>query len=80
MVIWMAVDCIKVIVTKQCFLLPPHRFSTKNSQYQNRKANKYSILTVIELGLPVSESPTSSQNFMSPSDSEHKFHKTGIEN
>ena len=30
---------------------PPHRFSTQSSQYQNLKANKYSILTVNELGV-----------------------------
>ena len=47
--------------TKQCFLL--HRFSTQNSQYQYGKAHKYSILTVIELGPPVSKSSTGSQNF-----------------
>ena len=29
----------------------PHRFSTQSSQYQNLKANKYSILTVNELGV-----------------------------
>ena len=38
----------------------------------------YSILTVIELGPPVSKSSTGSQ---SPSTySEHKYHKTEIEN
>ena len=35
---------------------------------------------VTELGLPVSESSTWPQNFMPPTDSEHKFHKTGIKN
>ena len=33
---------------------------------------------VIELGLPVPESSTWLQSFMPPTDSEHKFHKTGI--
>ena len=37
-----------------------------------------SILTVIELRLPVSEPSTEFQNFMAPTDSEHKFHKMGI--
>ena len=40
----------------------------------------YSILTVIELGPPVSESSTGSQNYMPSTYPEHKFHKTGIEN
>ena len=41
---------------------------------------------VTELGLPVLESSTSFQNFLphpsplTPADSEHKFHKTGIKN
>ena len=52
--------------TKQCFLPPPHRFSTQNSQYHHWKASKYSILMVTELGSPVSESPTESQNLMRP--------------
>ena len=38
-----------------------------------------SILTVIELGLPVSESSTKISKFYAPTDSEHKFHKAGIE-
>ena len=44
----------------------PHRFSAQSSQYQYWKANKYSILTVTELGPPVSESSTGSQRFMPP--------------
>ena len=51
-------------LTKQCFL--QHRFSMQSSQYQYWKARKYSILTVIELGPPVSESSTGSQQFMPP--------------
>ena len=51
---------------KQCFLLPPHWFSTQSSQYQYWKVSNYSILAVIELGLPVLESLTESQNFMPP--------------
>ena len=47
-------------LTKQCFLPPPHRFSTQSSQYQNWKANKCSILTIYELRPPVSESSTRS--------------------
>ena len=53
-------------ITKQCFLPPPHWFSTQSSQYQNLKANKWFILTVIELGPPVLESSTGSQNFRPP--------------
>ena len=66
--------------TKQCFLPPLHRFPTQSSQYQYWKASKYSILTVVELRPSVSESSTGSQTFYTPTDSEHKFHKTGIEN
>ena len=70
-------------LTKQCFLSsrsPPHRFSTQSSQYQNWKANKYSILTVNELGPPVLESSARISKFYAPTDSEHKFNKTEIEN
>ena len=35
---------------------------------------------VIELGPPVSESSTKISTFYSPTDSEHKFNKTEIEN
>ena len=59
---------------------PSHSFSTQSSQYQNSKANKYSILTVNELGLPVLESSTRISKFYAPTDSEHKFNKTEIEN
>ena len=44
----------------------PHRFSTQSLQYQNGKANKYSILTVNKLGRPVLESSTRISNFMLP--------------
>ena len=60
--------------------MPPIQLSTKSSQYQNWKANKYSILTVTELGPPVSESSTRISKFYTPFDSEHWFNKTGIEN
>ena len=59
---------------------PPHWFFTKSSQYQNWKANKYSNLTVIEVGPPVSETPTGISKFYAPADSELKFDKTEIEN
>ena len=65
---------------KQCFLPSPHWFWPQSSQYQYWKANMHSILTVIKLRLPVSESSTGSQNFMPSTNSEHKFHKTGIKN
>ena len=60
----------------------PYRFSTQKWQYQNWKANEYSVLTVIELGPPVPESSTRISKFYAPTDSEfeHKFYKTGIEN
>ena len=44
----------------------PSSVSTQSSQYQHWKANKYSILTVIELGLSVSQSSTGSHHFMPP--------------
>ena len=52
----------------------------QRSQHQNWKANKYSILTVTELGLPVSESSIRILKFDFPIDSKHKFNKTEIEN
>ena len=67
-------------LTKQCFL-PPHRCSfTQSSQYRNWKGNKFSILMVSELRPPVSESSTRISKFYTPTDSELKFYKTGIEN
>ena len=59
---------------------PSHSFSTQSSQYQNWKANEYSILTVNELGLPVLESSTRTSKFYAPTDSEHKFNKIEMEN
>ena len=67
-------------LTKQCFLPPPHQFSTQSSQYQNWKAKKYSILMVLVPGLAVSESSTRILKFYVSTDSEHKLHKTGIKN
>ena len=60
--------------------LPSHRFSTQSLQYQNWNANKYSILTASELGPPVLESSARISKFYAPTDSEHKFNKTEIEN
>ena len=60
--------------------LPPHRFPTQSSQYQNWKSNKYSILTANELGPPVLESSVRIPRFYPPTDSERKFNKTEIEN
>ena len=45
-----------------------------------KQISKYSILTVIELGPPLSESSTTISKFYNPADSEHKLHKTRIEN
>ena len=61
-------------------LSAPHRFSTQSLQYQNWNTNKYFILTVNELGLPVLESSAKISKFYAPADSEHKFNKTEIEN
>ena len=52
-------------MNKAMFSASSHPFSTKNSQHQYYKANKYSSLTVIELGSPVPETSTGSENFMS---------------
>ena len=49
-------------------------------QYQNWNANKYSILTLNELGPPVLESSARTSRFYPPTDSEHKLNKTEIEN
>ena len=43
-------------------------------------ANKYSILTVNELGSTVLESSARISKFYAPTDSEHKFNKTEIKN
>ena len=61
-------------------LSPSYLFFTQSSQYQNWKANKYSILTINELGPPVLESLTRISKFYAPAGSEHKFNKTEIEN
>ena len=54
------------------FRLEKDRFSTQSSQYQTWKANKYSILTVTELGHPeTSPNPLAIR-------SEHKSHKMRI--
>ena len=53
-------------LTNQCFPPLPHMFSRQSSQYQIWKANKYSFLTVIELGPPVMLSSLGCQSFMTP--------------
>ena len=50
----------------KCFLPSSHRFFAQSSQYQYRKANKYSILTITGLGLPVPESSTKVSKFYDP--------------
>ena len=67
-------------LTKDCFLPPRHRFSARRPQYQYWKANKYSILTVTELGPPVLKSSTRIWKFYTPTNSELKFYKSRIEN
>ena len=60
---------------------PVTKLDKKNTvTFTIRKTNKYYLLTVIELGLPVSESSTRIPNLYTPTDSEYKFHNTGIEN
>ena len=59
---------------------PPHRLLTESSQYQNWQANKHSILTVIELGPPMSEFSPKISKYYDLTDFELKFHKAGIEN
>ena len=59
---------------------PPHRFSTESSQYQNWKANKYSILTVNELEPSVLESSARISKFYAATDFEHKFNNMEIKN
>ena len=61
-------------------LPPPHRFSTQSLQYENLNTNKYSTVTVNGLGPPVLESSARISKFYAPTDSEHKFNKTEIEN
>ena len=62
------------------FCLPFIGSFTQISQYQIWKANTYSILMVIQLGPSVLESSTRISKFHEPTDSEHKCHKTRIEN
>ena len=62
------------------FCPPLIGFSTQSSQYQIWKANMYSILTVIELGPPVSKSSTWISKFYDPTDSEHEFYERKIKN
>ena len=47
-------------------------------QYHNLKSDKYSLL--INLEPPVLEASTRISYFYAPTDSEYKFHETGIEN
>ena len=67
-------------LTQHYFRPSPDRFSTQSSQYQNWKANKCSILMVIESGPPVSDSSTRIFKIYAPTDSEHKLYRTGIKN
>ena len=52
-------------------------FSVQSSQHQNGKANKYSIITVIEVGPPVSEFSTRISKFYTPTGIE-KFSPIGF--
>ena len=66
-------------IKKTCFLPSRHQAFTQSSQYQNWKAKKYPILTVIEHGLNYQcQSPKlGSQNFLPPLIL-NKFHKIEI--
>ena len=55
-------------------------FPHKGHNIKIEKQIKYSILTINELGPPLLESPASISKFYAPTDSEHKFTKTEIEN
>ena len=59
---------------------PPSDFHTKFPISELKSKHKYFILTVIELRPPVSESSNRILKFYAPTDSEHKFNKTRIEN
>ena len=65
-------------LTKSSLLPFPNRFFTQTLQYKNSKSNNYYFL--IKLGPSVSESSTNISYFYALTDSEHKFHKTGVEN
>ena len=59
---------------------PSSVFQTQSSQYEYRKAYEYSILTVTELRSPRVRVLCWVLTVYATTDSEHKFHKTGIEN
>ena len=65
---------------KQYFLPPRHRISLQSTQNQNWKSNKYFILTVIELGPPLSGSLFKISKLYAPTDSKHRFNKARMEN
>ena len=54
----------KTKINKIILSATTHRFFTQRSQYQNWKANKNFILTLIELGCQCRSSLLRSQNFM----------------
>ena len=60
--------------------LSPHWFFAQSLQYQNSNTNKYSILTVKELGAPVLVSSARITKFYAPTGFEHRFNKTEIKN
>ena len=61
---------------------PPSPFFKQSSHIGigSKIVNKDSIRKAIELGPPVSESPTKISKFHAPTDSEHKFYKARIKN
>ena len=69
----------KLEKTRIKIMLSSFLSSVFTHKYQIWKANTYSILTVIELGLPVLESSTRISKFYNPTNSEPKFRKTRIE-
>ena len=77
---WQLKHSHKTKINKIILSASPYCFFTHNLQYQNWKANKHTVLTVIELGSPVLEPFTKISIFYVPTDSKHKFHKAGIKN
>ena len=56
------------------------KFTTSELKSKKYQTEKYSTQTVNELGPPVLESSTRISKFYAPTDFEHKFDKTEIEN
>ena len=78
-IVYFLLDILYDSTFNKATLLPPHWSFTQTSQCRNWKANKYSILTVSELGPPVLESSTRiSKFYASPTDSEQNGSRKSI--